>query len=152
MTLAETLQIKHFQLSAGPELKANSCASHSLSSTYSQPRSTILCFSLSFSSPALPFLLSFKLISPSLSLLMTFFVLLHFFYPCFSLFSSLFPFLYFFFSFCLLFWFLNHVHSVDWWFVDLRVKVFLLSPRCLMGGTPRRPKLTHNIIKYYGSV
>lgn len=45
MTLAETLQIKHFQLSSGPELKANSCAPQSLplfSRTYFQPYSAIL--------------------------------------------------------------------------------------------------------------
>lgn len=45
MTLAETLQIKHFQLSSEPELKANSCAPQSLplfSLTYFQPYSAVL--------------------------------------------------------------------------------------------------------------
>lgn len=117
MTLAETLQIKHFQLRAGPELKANSCASHSLSSHYSQPRSPILCFS-----PSLPFYLFIFLsvnfisliFSLSLSLLMTPADFLYLAPLSLSVFSSLFfPFLHFYsfivllpffcFSFCLLF-------------------------------------------------
>lgn len=152
MTLAETLQIKHFQLRAGPELKANSCASHSLSSHYSQPRSPILCFS-----PSLPFYLFIFLsvnfisliFSLSLSLLMTpadflylaplslsvfFSFLLCSFLSCIFI-PSLFCFLSFAFPF--VFYFLNSAYSVDWRFVDLflkrRVKVsFSLSSLSLL--------------------
>lgn len=124
MTLAESLQIKHFQLRAGPELKANSCASHSFSSTYSQPLSCSAFLFSSYLSWWLPSFLSCIFI-PSL------------FLPSFPLF---FPFVFQKQWRCIQCWLLVcglvlKKESKSKFFLSFFLFLFL-SPCCLMGGTP----------------
>lgn len=138
MTLAETLQIKHFQLRAGPELKANSCATHSLSPLLILSLARPLCFPpvlfyTSFISLSTLYLIQFLFFSPYLISHFLLFILFVF----------------------------QHMKScglsvVVFFFKKRRLKVnfsFLLffPPCCLMGGTPRCTQThTHSIIKYYG--